>query len=164
MPGHAVCRCTDSVRAEELLALTHGAFRSLAIDPPSSVLKETVADFAARLKSETCLVIEADGRLIASVFCAPQGDALYIGRLAVAPAWRRRGVAGALIEAAKDEARHIGARRITLKARIALAGNIALFRRHGFVVVAEETHQGFAAPTSYVMEFSLAEARSPETA
>jgi ribosomal protein S18 acetylase RimI-like enzyme len=155
MPEYAARRFADASRAGELIALTHGAFRDLAIDPPSSVLKETAADFAARLKSETCLVIEAEGRLIGSVFCIPQDDALYIGRLAVAPGWRRRGVASALIEAAKDEARRIGAARITLKARISLASNVALFERHGFAIVGEETHAGFSAPTSCAMEWPV---------
>ena len=90
------------------------------------------------------------------MFCAPQGDALYIGRLTVAPHWRRRGVAGALIDAAKDEVRRIGAKRITLRARIALAGNVALFRRHGFTIVGEHAHAGFAQPTSYEMAWPAA--------
>jgi ribosomal protein S18 acetylase RimI-like enzyme len=75
--------------------------------------------------------------------------------LAVAPDWRRRGLAGALVDAAKAEARRVGARRMTLKARISLASNVELFRRHGFVIVAEETHAGFPAPTSYAMELAL---------
>lgn len=150
-----VSRLADTRRAAELLALARGAFGELEIDPPSSVLKETVADFARRLKSETCLAIEAGGSIVASVFCIRQGDALYIGRLAVAPAWRRRGLASLLIDAAKAEARGTGVKRMTLRTRNSLAGNIALFRRHGFTIVAEETHAGYSAPTQYAMELVL---------
>ena len=150
-----VVRLSDIARIDELHALVHGVFGVLPIDPPSSVLKETPADFAARLATETCLVVEADGQLIASIFCAPDGDALYVGRLAVHGEWRRRGIASALIEAAKDEARRLGARRITLGARIALPGNVALFRRHGFAVVRATCHPGFTTPTSYDMELVL---------
>ena len=155
MTSHRIVRLADPGRVDELHALVHGVFGALRIDPPSSVLKETAADFAARLASETCFAVEADGRLIASIFCAPDGDALYVGRLAVHAEWRRRGIAGALIEAAKDEARRIGARRITLGARIALAGNVVLFRRHGFEVVRATCHPGFTVPTSYDMEWVL---------
>jgi predicted N-acetyltransferase YhbS len=151
----AIRRFHDASRIEELIALVHGAFRDLPIDPPSSVLKETAADFAARLKSDTCFAVEADGAFIGSVFCTPQEDALYIGRLAVHARWRRRGIANALVEAAKAEARRIGAKRMTLGCRIVLAGNLALFRRHGFVVVAETCHPGFTTPTSYDMELRL---------
>jgi predicted N-acetyltransferase YhbS len=151
----AVRRFDDATRVAALLALTHGAFRDLPIDPPSSVLQETEADFAARLRTDTCLVVEADGALIGSVFCTPEEDALYIGRLAVRADFRRRGIANALVKAAKAEARRIGAKRMTLGCRIALAGNLALFRRHGFVVVAETCHAGFTTPTSYDMELRL---------
>jgi ribosomal protein S18 acetylase RimI-like enzyme len=120
------------------------------------VLKESQADFSARLQHETCFIVEAEGKLIASVFCAIDGDALYVGRLAVAPEWRRRGAANALMDAVKAEARRHGAQRITLGARIALPGNVALFRRHGFVIVRETCHPGFTTPTSYDMELALA--------
>jgi GNAT superfamily N-acetyltransferase len=153
--GHTARRLTDVSRAAELLALVHAAFGGLEIQPPSSVLKETAAGFAARLASETCFVIESDSRLIASVFCIRQGDALYIGRLAVAPEWRGKRLATALIEAAKEEARRIGAKHIILKVRVALASNVVLFRRHGFAIVAEETQAGYPAPTSYVMELRV---------
>ena len=155
MPDFDVQRCSDVSRAAELHAFAQNIFGALDIDPPSSVLKETKADFTARLKDETCFIVESDGRLIASMFCAVDADALYVGRLAVAPAFRRRGLANALMEAAKDEARRRGARRITLGARISLPGNVALFRRHGFVIVRETCHPGFTSPTSYDMELPL---------
>jgi ribosomal protein S18 acetylase RimI-like enzyme len=149
-----VRRCSDVARAAELLAFTRAVFAELNIDPPSSVLMETESDFAARLAEDICFIVEGNGSLIGSVFCEREGDdALYIGRLAVAPQWRRLGVAGALVDAAKDEARRAGLARITLGARIALPGNVSLFRRHGFVVTAEKAHAGFAHPTSYDMEW-----------
>ena len=154
--GWPVHRFKDAARVDELHRFVQNAFRDLPIDPPSSVLKETAADFAARLKSETWFVIEADGHLVGSVFCAPENDALYIGRLAVRADFRRRGVATALIDAAKAEACRIGAKRMTLGCRIALTSNLALFRAHGFVVAGYETHAGFTAPTSYDMELALA--------
>lgn len=154
--GYSVHRFNDATRLEELHRFVKDAFRDLPIDPPSSSLKETLADFAARLHSDTIFVASAGGALIGSIFCTPDEDALYVGRLAVRPDSRRRGVASALVNAAKDEAKQRGAARITLGARIALPGNVALFRRHGFVVVRETCHPGFTTPTSYDMELRIA--------
>lgn len=153
--GFLVRRCADVSRAREIHAFAQAIFGALDIDPPSGVLKETEADFAARLRDEICFIVEADGSLVASMFCTIDGDALYIGRLAVAPSFRRRGLANALMKTAKAEARRVGAKRVTLGCRIALASNVALFRRHGFAIVGHETHAGFSAPTSYDMELLL---------
>jgi ribosomal protein S18 acetylase RimI-like enzyme len=150
-----ITRLVDDARMEELHRLVIGAFSQLPIDPPSGVLKETVADFRERLKSEIALVAEADGALVGSVFCARKDASLYIGRLAVRDDFRRLGVASALLEAAKEEARLRATPKLTLATRIALTSNIALFKKHGFVVVAEQSHAGYSHPTSYDMELAL---------
>jgi ribosomal protein S18 acetylase RimI-like enzyme len=153
--GYSVRRFTDATQLGELHRFVQDAFRDLPIDPPSSSLKETLADFVARLQSDTIFIASDGGQLVGSIFCTPHDDALYIGRLAVRPDWRRQGVASALVEAAKAEARRRGAKRVTLGARIALPGNVALFRRHGFVIVRETCHPGFTTPTSYDMELVI---------
>lgn len=151
----AIRRTGTDDTPEALLALVQAAFYGLPIEPPPGVFKETIADFSARLAEQTVFVAHAGGGLIGTIFCIPGEGALYVGRLAVIPQWRRRGVAGALLDAAKAEARRIGAQRMTLNARIMMPGNVALFQKHGFVVTGEGTHPGFTAPTFYTMALLL---------
>jgi GNAT superfamily N-acetyltransferase len=151
---------SDVSRVTELHRLVHDAFANLPIDPPSGVLMETVADFRDRLRRETALIAEAHdapdkGALVGSVFCIEQEGALYVGRLAVRSDYRRRGVASALLDAAKAEALRRGIGRLTLSTRIALSDNVALFSRYGFGIVAATCHPGFSEPTSYDMELRL---------
>lgn len=140
--GFSVARWTAADPLDELRALVHGAFAGL--EPPSSVLNETVADFARRLSDGIVLAARADMALIGSVFAAPKGDALYLTRLAVAPAWRRQGVARALVDAADHEARAIGARRLSLRVRVNLPGNRAYFEKLGFAVTGQGQDPGRA--------------------
>ncbi len=60
------------------------------------------------------------------------GDEAHINNIAVDPRWRRRGIAGALLEAALDFGRGRGARRAFLEVRISNAAAQALYRRFGF--------------------------------
>lgn len=53
-----------------------------------------------------------------------------IGRMAVLPDWRGRGVGGALLRALLDEAQRLGWREITLNAQTAAIG---FYARHGFL-------------------------------
>lgn len=151
MSDFVIRPCSDPARAGEIHALTLAAFGPQPTDPPSSVMKETVEDFARRLVEQTAFVAETDGAIVGSVFCEVEGEALYFGRLAVNDAWRRRGVAGALVDAVKAEARSRGLPLVTLKARIPMTGNVALFRKHGFTVTGEFAHAGYPAPTFYEM-------------
>lgn len=60
------------------------------------------------------------------------GEELHINNLAVSPRWRRRGIAGALLEAALDRGRARGARCAFLEVRASNVGAQALYRRYGF--------------------------------
>ena len=58
------------------------------------------------------IVAEQDGGLIGSVIAGWDGWRCHLYRLAVRPAWRRKGVASALLHAAEDRYRTLGATRV----------------------------------------------------
>jgi len=146
-----IYRWNGSGRLDEFLALIHAAFDGM--QPPSSVLRETLSDLAARLRVETALLAQVRGDIVGSVFCAIKSDRLYLTRMAVAANWRRRGVGSALLGAATDEARRAGAARLTLRARQSLPDNRAYFERRGFVVTSVGRDED--RPPYYAMECIL---------
>ncbi len=152
-PAFTVSRWATDDRLGDIMAMIHAAFG--AFEPPSGVLKETVADLAARQRDGLVLVAQDGERFIGSLFCARQSDALYLTRLATAPDWRKRGVGRALIAAAESEARASGAMRLTLRVRKNLPGNRAYFERFGFTVTGEGADPG--RPPYDAMELRLSQ-------
>ena len=84
-----------------------------------------------------------------------QDGGLYLGRLAVLPAWRGRGVAKALVAAAEGAARRLALPRTHLSTRLVLLDNRRLFAGCGFVETACHAHPGYAEPTFVNMEKRL---------
>jgi GNAT superfamily N-acetyltransferase len=138
-------------------ALIRAAFaeQGKTTDPPSSALRETAEIVAEKLAAGGGAGIERESALIGVVLWTPQADALYFGRLAVAPAWRGRGLARLLIAAAEAEARRRGFSVLRLNARLELPANRRLFARRGFADAGMRAHPGYAAPTIMVMEKAL---------
>jgi ribosomal protein S18 acetylase RimI-like enzyme len=60
---------------------------------------------------DAVIVAEHDGELVGSVIAGWDGWRCHLYRLAVRPAWRRRGVGSALLRAAEDRFRSLGAPR-----------------------------------------------------
>lgn len=138
--GIRTSRLDDAARFGEVLALVNKAFAGL--EPPSGVMNETVADIERRFDSGPILIAEAGGELVGSVFCAVKEDALYLTRLATPPAWRRRGIARALMAAAEAQARATGAKRLTLRVRTTLPQNRRYFERLGFIAIGQGQEPG----------------------
>src|SRR5271163_3972645 len=138
-------------------AVTRIAFaeQGAVTDPPSSALGETAEIVAVKLGSGGGAGLGYEGALIGVVLWTPEDDALYLGRLAVAPAWRGRGLAGRLIDAAETEARQRGFKLLRLRARLELPMNRRLFVRRGFVEVGVRAHPGYVRPTFAVMEKAM---------
>ena len=142
-----------------VLRLIVDAFASMEgrIDPPSSAHRLTIADMSAQAATGAVWVIEDNATPIACLFAKPQGDALYVGKLAVAETHRRHGLARRLIAEAQIEARARNLPRLELETRIELTENQAAFARMGFTKISESAHPGYDRPTSITMSQALPE-------
>ncbi|MFN9571915.1 MAG: GNAT family N-acetyltransferase [Betaproteobacteria bacterium] len=136
-----------------LLALLRAAFADMdgRIDPPSSLARLDVDALRAKAADEHLIVATVGNTLVGCAFASIRDDCVYVGKLAVAAAARRRGVARALIGAAARLARDHGRTALELQTRIELTENHATCAALGFAKVAETAHPGYARPTSITL-------------
>lgn len=85
----------------------------IAEGPPSPTAGEDPLRQLLRHDPGSLLVAEAEGDLIGTLIAAWDGWRGSFYRLAVDPAWRRRGVATALVRAGEERLRGLGAVRLT---------------------------------------------------
>jgi predicted N-acetyltransferase YhbS len=146
----------DDAAAVAALIRTAFVAQSVATDPPPSALRMTQDDVLAHLRTGDGALAEAASSLAGSALWAEQDGGLYLSRLAVAPAWRGRGIARLLVAAAEATAREMRLPRVHLSTRLALLDNRRLFAGCGFVETTRHAHPGYAEPTFVNMEKRLA--------
>jgi GNAT superfamily N-acetyltransferase len=136
----------DDPALPEVLALIRSEFATMdgVIDPPSSMHQLTLLDLTFT-PSELWVI---GNPVIACVILTPKPPALYIGKLAVAEAYRGQGLARVLINIAAGRARDLHLTHLELQTRIELVGNQAAFAAMGFVETARTAHKGYDRPTS----------------
>ncbi len=125
------------------------AYMEGRIDPPSSMLRLTEAAIADKADEGEVWVIGTPPR--ACVFLTPKGEALYLGKLAVAGAYRGQGLARQLVELAASRARARGLAAVELEVRVELVENQRAFAAMGFVETERTAHSGYDRPTSITM-------------
>ncbi len=106
------------------------------LDPPSGAERETVEDVEQTLRQGGAAFASLDGEVAGCVRYRPEEDGIYVGRLAVLPAMRHRGIGSALLALVEAEARSAGAARLRLRVRLALPGNVRLYTHLGYRVTA----------------------------
>lgn len=152
----AACTCGPAPETfdawDDLLALILESFAYMQgrIAPPSSALRLTPQALENQARTEHLYLCTPPMR--ACAFFAPRQGALYIGKLAVAPAAQGQGLGRALVTEAEALAARLGLPRLRLNTRVELTGNHAAFAAMGFSEVARTAHPGFDRATSVVME------------
>ncbi|MBB3612926.1 GNAT superfamily N-acetyltransferase [Rhizobium sp. BK602] len=144
-------------RWDELLALILASFAYMdgLIDPPSSALSLTPQSLREKARIEIGFAALDEHRLAGCVFCRPEPESLYVGKLAVLPAAQGKGIGKRLLALAEETARERGLGTLRLETRIELTGNHATFAAWGFRKTAENRHAGFDRTTSIEMRKAL---------
>jgi ribosomal protein S18 acetylase RimI-like enzyme len=132
----------DASQAELVLRLAVEAFAEFrdTLIPPPGILRESVEDVAQYIETGGA-VIAWDGDLpVGSARFHPEPDHLYVGRVAVPPAFRRRGIASAMMRVLEDHARSLGFTETRVQVRQALPSNVALYRSLGYCPISTDPH------------------------
>jgi ribosomal protein S18 acetylase RimI-like enzyme len=129
----------DAPLVRALMLAGFEQFREV-LDPPSSAFRETDEDVAAAIGRGGAAIAWLGQTPVGSIRFEPEETWLYIGRLAVIPEARRRGVARALMLAAEAEATRFGLTEAQLSMREVLPGNRALFEGLGYEVISIDPH------------------------
>ncbi len=138
------------------LILTSFAYMNGRIDPPSSALALTSETLKAKALSEIAYVALDGEQLVGCIFCRPEAESLYVGKLAVVPAAQGKGIGKQLLGLAETTARELGLKALRLETRIELTDNHATFAAWGFRKTAENRHAGFDRTTSIEMRKAIA--------
>jgi tRNA threonylcarbamoyladenosine biosynthesis protein TsaE len=126
----------DASRADEVVAVIHGAFAGRPVlDPPATALDETVDSVGKALAEHGGLLATLDGEPVGALMFADHGSLLGLRRVGVLAHARAHGVARMLAEAAVEAAVARGKRGLDLEARAELPGTIAFWQKHGYVEV-----------------------------
>ncbi len=118
----------DRLPLAEVFAAVAEERDGIATEPP--------VDVEARAASWTLdgtLVAVADGEIVGSIHVDASRHGFGEIGMAVARAWRGRGVGSALLAAAIDDARERGLHKLSLGVFAHNAAGIALYRKYGFV-------------------------------
>jgi ribosomal-protein-alanine N-acetyltransferase len=104
-------------------------------DPPWTA-EQFRSELAGMPDTRWYIVAEIDGRLAGYAGLMVVGGTADVQTLAVVPAFQRRGLGAALLEALIDEARDRRAGEVLLEVRADNAPALALYERHGFERIA----------------------------
>ncbi|MBZ0278384.1 MAG: GNAT family N-acetyltransferase [Anaerolineae bacterium] len=102
------------------------------LNPPSGANRETVEDVLDAMAQGGALIAWDGETPVGSARFRLDPDELYIGRVAVPPAYRQRGVAKVIMRHMEEVARHHGRYRLHVGVRMSLPSNIRLYQSLGY--------------------------------
>lgn len=101
---------------------------------------ETVEDVLERMRAGGAILADDHERTVGSAQFTPEADVLYVGRVAVLPSHRRRGVASAMMQFMEGVASERGQVALRVGVRDSLPDNVGLYTSLGYEVASIDPH------------------------
>ena len=101
---------------------------------------ETIDDILNAMPQGGAVLAEDGDQAVGSARYVVEGEYLYVGRLAVLPSHRRRGVGSAMMRFLESVAHDVGRDAILVGVRDSLRSNVGLYRSLGYEVVSVDPH------------------------
>src|SRR5688500_5962589 len=132
----------DAAQAEIVLRLAIEAFEDCLVSlvPLPGILAETVGGVARYIEIGGAVLAWDGDAAVGSARFHPERDHLYIGRVAVPPAFRRRGIATEIMRFLEEHARSLGFVETRVEVRQALPANVALYESLGYIPISVQPH------------------------
>jgi ribosomal protein S18 acetylase RimI-like enzyme len=137
---------SEAARVAQVIRASFAEYRGI-LDPPSGALALDVHGVRSLMALGGILACESEGRIVACVFHRVHAEHVYLGRLAVLPAFRGRRLGARLVAEVEALAVAAGRDRVRLGVRLALPRNRAFFERLGYREVGLDSHEGMTVPT-----------------
>jgi ribosomal protein S18 acetylase RimI-like enzyme len=110
------------------------------LQPPSGAHTETVEDVLRVMALGGAVLAWLGDEAVGAARYERRGGHLYVGRVAVLPAYRKQGIATALMRHLEDVARDLGLPAIQVGVRMSLPSNLALYQRLGYELIDVQPH------------------------
>jgi ribosomal protein S18 acetylase RimI-like enzyme len=123
-------RAFRNTDAESLCALWARVFPG---DPPWNA-PERMLETKLSVQPELLLVHERGGQIVGAVIAGFDGVRGWLYHLAVAPEYRRQGIASSLVRAAEQRLLELGCPKVNLQVRADNTSVVALYRALGYEV------------------------------
>lgn len=133
-----------------VLTLLQKAFEYMQgrIDPPSSLQRLNAEKLKLKAINEVMFIAVDNELTVGCVFARVKEDHVYLGKLAVRPDCRGRGLSRMLVNRVETLTRQLGLSEVEIETRIELTENQALFEYFGYRKTAENSHPGYDRATS----------------
>ncbi len=101
------------------------------------------------------VAVDEDGVIVGHAITSIVFEIAELQRISVTPVVRRRGVAGELLAAVRDEATRQGAERLLLEVRETNTGALAFYERAGFVEIDRRPRYYRDGTTAIILQMEL---------